>query len=47
MIRRIWRMGVRASEIDFSGDSWLYNGNWETSITALRQWSLEEGFSKD
>jgi Ser/Thr protein kinase RdoA (MazF antagonist) len=45
MIRQIWRLGVRCSEVDVSGDEWLEEGYWDRMVGALRQWS--EGQSSD
>lgn len=42
MVRQIWRMGVRAAEIDLCGDEWLVDGYWDRMVGALRQWDTEE-----
>jgi hypothetical protein len=42
MMRHIWRMGVRVSEIDFKGDEGLGDSYWDRWVGALRQWSGEE-----
>jgi Ser/Thr protein kinase RdoA (MazF antagonist) len=42
MIRQIWRLGVRCSEVDLSGDEWLVDGYWDRMVGAPRQWSKVE-----
>lgn len=45
MMRHIWRMGVRVSEVDFKGDEGLgdsyWDSYWDRYVGALRKWSKE------
>jgi Ser/Thr protein kinase RdoA (MazF antagonist) len=46
MARQIWRLGVRCSEVNVSGDAGLEEGYWDRMVRALHQWN-EEGSSGD